>query len=646
MTSSGKCQMSRYLESWSIVLTILVGLSVLEGNQVRDATPGTNDALPTLEQRSSRVRKEGISPLQNSDENEPSSTPTEDEGVNQNWLCHIDPKRYFRITYPNKWTLTTGNVCWFHYYDGFLSLNNFDRDDFWLTLSGLGGSREQDPPLLSALPPGSVYLDMSWFSSFPGYADEREVRINGEMTSRNLAGVLEQSSEELIEDGQIRFRYISFCKWRRRWCIRAYMREPFREADTKMMDRVLKTFRFDAFPVGDELWAVVLAREHLRAADANLFPLTGSRGYRTVRTAKKGDEVIVTFDEGNPQGEPEKLWQFRVTPLGDVIVVPTGAPVPLQRSPWGAESGGLEVRITARAEIEQGMPLEVTIRLRCIPERLEPGVEYLNPFLYDEFLELSLRNAETQDVITVRPWSFADTPAPRDRGRGRIPLNADDLDVAAWDVRFPLVRVRDSLEPGSYECRVEYSVPEGPSPWWSGSQKDWERSGFWHGRVVSGPLSLTVLKEAPTRWHFVLPRRLQLEEDGKVCFRIEDADNLELPVRNGFFVGTYVYGTAEKKRWLCSGTPAPHNVGTIAHVDSRAAETLSCTIELFETSDALLRPYHPGLGYGAYDPYSYAGFDEFIWNPGSGSGEYKVLWKRTFNLGPGEDVNGRVKANR
>ena len=119
------------------------------------------------------------------------------------------------------------------------------------------------------------------------------------------------------------FRYIAFCKWRRRWCIRVYLREPVSEVDRSMLNRVLKSFQFDAFPTGDEIWAASLAREHLwPESDPNLFPLRGSQGHNSVRTEKEGDEVVVMFTRKNPKTEkPEKVWRFRVTATGKVIPI-------------------------------------------------------------------------------------------------------------------------------------------------------------------------------------------------------------------------------------------------------------------------------------------------------------------------------------
>jgi len=552
---------------------------------------------------------------------------------------YVDAKRHFRFQYPKTWTLTTGYNPSMHYHDSFVSLNNFGKENFWLFTEWARGQKPK--PLSSKLPPGSVYLDIGWNDFSPGYVDDYESKIVGEMTAQNLAGVLEKSSEELKENGEVHFRYITFSKWRRRWLIYIYLREPVSEANRKMLNRVLKSFRFDAFPVGDELWGAALAREHLwPEEDPNLFPLIGSKGYRKVHTEKTGDEVIVTFTVVNRQREPEKLWQFRVTPTGKVIPVSEKPPVTFQRSEWGKEVSGLQCRVTAPTEIEQGMPLKVTIKLRSIPENLDPDVRYLNPFLFEEFLTLSLKNVETQKIFTVRPYSFGGG-RPVDRGRGRIPL--DGSNFHPWEVTFPLVRVRDTLKPGLYQCTVEYSFPKEQTQWWDKSE-DWENFGFWHGIVVSGPFKLKILEEMPKTWQFLLPKQLHLAKDGKVYFRIENAFNIKLPVKNGFFVGTYIYNSVNERRGLYSGTPATHNISAVTQFDNKAKDkNLSFTIEVFETSDPPLRTYHPGLGYGAYDPYVYAGFTQFLWHPVPGCGYYKILWKKSFDFDFDENTESKMR---
>ncbi len=527
-------------------------------------------------------------------------------------IIYVDAKRHFRFQYPKRWKLTSGNVCWHHYFDGFLSLNNFDKEDFWLSNidAPLGG---QDAPLLTELPPGAAYIDMSWFGFPPlGYADDNVLRVLGEMKAQEIAGALERSTEKILENGQIRFRYISFIKWRREWCIRVYLREPVSEANRAAIDRTLASLRFDAFPVGDELWAAHLAREHLPLqADPNLFPLRGSWGYRSVRTIKEGSDIIVTFVEENQQWEPQRLWEFRVSDAGDVVPVPGKAPVNLQTSQWGAQASGLQCRVNAPTDIEQGMPLNTTVNLRCLPENVEPGVEQLNTFLYDEFLKLRLKNVKTQRVLTVRPYSYSYIGGPPrvDTGQNTSPL--DGRPLGPWEVSLPLVRERDALEPGLYECTVEYSFPKEKTKWWHWT-KNWESFGFWHGTIISGSFQLKILEEIQKIKQLLVPKRLRYsQEERKVYYTKKDAVKIEVPIRNGCFIHTFVYNNTKGGYSCRGGVPVPDDINGIDNcVELAKNRKLSCTIKVVETSVPYRHLQPPGPGY-----------------PG-----YKILWEQTFTV--------------
>lgn len=268
---------------------------------------------------------------------------------------------------------------------------------------------------------------------------------------------------------------------------------------------------------------------------------------------------------------------------------------------WGSMVAGLQCRVTGPIVIEQGTPLKVMVELRSVPDNLEPGVKQLNTLLYDEFLKLYLKNVKTQKTFRVRPYtySYLGGPPAIDTGVNVNPLDGSPLHP--WQVSFPLVRVRETLEPGVYKCTVEYSFPKEQTRWWD-KRKNWNSFGFWHGTVTSGVFKLRILKETPKTKHFLLPGRLHFEKDGTAYFRKENAISVELPVRNGFFIGTAYYKAGEFF-CLASEPPRPDSPNPIGRGKS-------LTIEVFETSDP---PCH-------------------FWHPGPGSGDYKVLWKRTFNV--------------
>ncbi|MHC4212050.1 MAG: tetratricopeptide repeat protein [Planctomycetota bacterium] len=274
----------------------------------------------------------------------------------------------------------------------------------------------------------------------------------------------------------------------------------------------------------------------------------------------------------------------------------------------GRESGGLQCRVWAPMEIEQGMSLEVKFELRSFPENLETGTKQLNMFLRDAHLKLSLKNVKTNKVFTIEPYDPTSGMPVTDRATSVVPLGGSA--VEPWKVSFPLVRERDALDPGLYECSVEYSLPKEPDWRWDKRNGDWESFGFWHGTITSPPFELTILKETPKTKRLLLPKRLHYSRQERIVnYTKQDAIEVEVPVRNGYFIGTRIshgrgYGT--------SGAPlAPDGINGIDNTVIVPPDgKLSYTIEIFETADP---PKH-------------------MWRPHSGSGNYKTLWKETFEV--------------
>lgn len=190
--------------------------------------------------------------------------------------------------------------------------------------------------------------------------------------------------------------------------------------------------------------------------------------------------------------------------------------------------------------------------------------------------------------------------------------------------------VREVLEPGQYECRVQYVFPAAPTAWWD-KKKDWNSFRFWHEEIQSGPLSLTVHPAKTRSWTFLWPRRLHLGVDGGVYFLEDEAVFKELPVRNGFFIGTFIHDHQTGEQILLSGTPAPYNVSTLVRPKKIPQQAvLSYTIELFESAVPPLRPMSGWSGPMAFDPYEYAGDTNFPMHPSEELEDYKTLLKETF----------------
>lgn len=287
-------------------------------------------------------------------------------------------------------------------------------------------------------------------------------------------------------------------------------------------------------------------------------------------------------------------------------------------SSWGKQVHGLALRVTTQRSIEQSMPLEVTVELRCVAEHLPAGVKALNKFLWTKHFVLELTNAETNERFVVETDDpTRGMPPPRDRGDHSIPLDGSPIDPV--ELTFRLVRLRDELVPGPYECRVGYAPRAGPHRWWAGTREEWEARGYWSGATGSGSWRLEILPETPKTRSFALPKRLRCEKQKlegpgmdpistvAVTYSNQDADEVELAVRNGHVVGAYYYRDGARAT-LRGGPPVPDDINPIDrwHGGDHEGRDVAYTIELFESCEP--------VGH--------------FWNPRACG--YKVLWKKTF----------------
>jgi hypothetical protein len=279
-----------------------------------------------------------------------------------------------------------------------------------------------------------------------------------------------------------------------------------------------------------------------------------------------------------------------------------------QLSPWGEARRGLALRVAAPTRIEQNLRLPVTVELRCAPEKLPAGARQLNTFLPDEYLTLRMTRLKTKEQFTVRPYDPTWGMPADDDGKATEPL--DGRDLKPWKTEFPLLAAKPP--PGDYECRVEFSAPEGKGRWWRGTDAQRAAAGFWSGTVTSAPFTLVVLRETPKTRVFQVPFRLRLAKGAigpEITFIEEDTEKVRRPVRNGFYIGGQV--NEHSRRGLLSeiASPLPNPVDQL--YDYQGGD-LSCTytLEIFETAD---RPEH-------------------MWLPSPGSGDYKILWKKEFRV--------------
>lgn len=297
----------------------------------------------------------------------------------------------------------------------------------------------------------------------------------------------------------------------------------------------------------------------------------------------------------------------------------------MQTSPWGPEEHGLQCRVIAPVELEQGMPIIAFVELRNDPKKLKPGVRSLNTFLPETFLSLRLTNREDRTYFTIQPFDPGAGMPAFDEGKTTVPLQ-DAARSLRWKITFPLIKLYEVLPPGTYDCGVRYSFPMNRTRWWhADGEAAWEKAGFWNGTVYSGHFVLNVLRETPVVKTFLLPKRLRLvkesvkiqeERDAPrvavpfVRFKREDAEAISLPVRNGHFLGTKVHYSDGMAQF--GGPPKPDDVNPVsAWYDYKAGDrSIGYHFELFETADP---PRHG-------------------WMASPGSGGYRLLWARSFEV--------------
>lgn len=281
---------------------------------------------------------------------------------------------------------------------------------------------------------------------------------------------------------------------------------------------------------------------------------------------------------------------------------------------------GLEIHAKAPTQIEQGMPLSVKLECRSNPIKLAKGVNQLNTFLHDAFMELRLTDRRTGKTISVKPYDPTSGMLARDVGKSTVRL--DGKPIPAWNVVFPLATVYNSLAAGEYDCRVQFTFPQRKTSYWRETEAQWKAAGFWHGTVVSPVFSLKIMADAGNKKKWLLPKQLrvenrlvQLREDDPqktaipfVVFNKEDAEEIRLRVRNGHTIGARYSrnGTA----FMLTAPPHPSDGSSIDRWPAGQTKKASYTIEIFETSE---RPRH-------------------LWRPGPGRGGYKVLWKKAFEV--------------
>jgi len=295
-----------------------------------------------------------------------------------------------------------------------------------------------------------------------------------------------------------------------------------------------------------------------------------------------------------------------------------------QTSDWGPVENGLQLRVAAPQDVEQGMVLPVKLEFRQPPDKRQSGIARLNAFLHDEYIELLLTDPAQDKSWVVKPLDpTVGMPPPPDLNRSSVPL--DGSQIKPWEAELPLVMLYNNLKPGTYTARVRFTFPQERTRFWRGTDAEWGDAGFWHGTLVSGPFRLNLKQETPKTKTLTVPKTLrfrreqvQLRADDKtktlvpaVYFDKRDAETAEVPVRNGHWMGMWLYRDGDQTT-LSGDLLRPDSPNALdAWYDYKGGDRKATyTIEVFETADP---PQHH-------------------WSPSPASRGYKVLWKKTYRV--------------
>lgn len=247
-------------------------------------------------------------------------------------------------------------------------------------------------------------------------------------------------------------------------------------------------------------------------------------------------------------------------------------------SPWGRAAGGLKIRLESPVAVEQNAALAVTLELQCDPQLLPEGVTRLNTFLYPAHCQLRLANITTGKVFLIETYDSTRGMLVPDDGKSFAVL--DGTPIKGMEAAFPLRSAGPDLQPGDYDCTVSYCTQR------LGNTRPNNNAAFWSGEVTSAPVRVKVISETPQTQAILVPKRLTVNADGRICLRSADAESLQVVVKNGMFLGTRISGAGAGMLEMNSGPPQMDSVSSIADLSSLPAEKpMTIRIEVFETPD-------------------------------------------------------------
>jgi hypothetical protein len=230
------------------------------------------------------------------------------------WATFTDHDRHFHFQYPATWKINTEVVPVAHYRVVFVSLNSAETCTVEDLQTSTNTWKYGSPETAKQLPAGTVYMDIGWWE------DPWQPRFGPgvhEMEAADLSGPLEKNKEE-AKNKDLIAREIEFSKWGKNWSIWVYLRTPVSDEKRRLMDQVLKSFRFDGVPAGDEMWALSEASKKLPPeADPARYTDEGGSSVYYNATLRDAHDVLVMFTK-HLEGQPEKTWSYRVLETGEV----------------------------------------------------------------------------------------------------------------------------------------------------------------------------------------------------------------------------------------------------------------------------------------------------------------------------------------
>ena len=259
---------------------------------------------------------------------------------------------------------------------------------------------------------------------------------------------------------------------------------------------------------------------------------------------------------------------------------------------WGEAVDGLQIRATADATAEQRGELRVSFEVRS--ER----------FAVDMFEASSAASLGCGDGGGGGThWlGVIDHGMPTALNRGNEIVDSASMSQVRVEAVFHLVRLQPWLEPGTYACRVRWARPSGGS-------------GVWSGQVLSAPFEVAIVPSAIEARTFVLPRALSVSKGAhgpRIAYGEGDAEVVSVQTRRGMWIGGEVLVDGRRSGLYSFWMAEADGMREIFHQGGlgEGPWRWTITVRVFETADP---PVH-------------------LWHPGPGSGAYRVLWERDFDV--------------